>query len=108
MNSSAVPDYITLGFEKIERDLQFLIASFSEVLCDLGHADLAAALPWTGKLIPEDVSKYPPQLGLVYSIAFQLLNLVEENAAGQMRVLREAHEGLSAEHGLWGRQLERL
>ena len=50
----------------------------------------------------------PPQLGLVYSIAFQLLNMVEENAAASMRVLREVSEGLTAERGLWGEQLAKL
>ena len=29
-------------------------------------------------------------------------------AASEMRALREKHEGLSAEHGLWGAQLARL
>jgi len=101
-------DYTALGFEKIDRDLQFLIGCLGEVLTSLGHADLAAVLPWTGKALPEDLERLPPQTGLVFSIAFQLLNLVEENAAAQMRSLREGELGVAAEHGLWGQALANL
>lgn len=102
------PDYIAIGFDKIDRDMRFLIDRFSEVLAELGHHDLAALVPWSEKPLTADVRTLPAQLGLVYSIAFQLLNMVEENAAAQMRVLRDAHEGLAAEQGLWGRELTRL
>jgi phosphoenolpyruvate carboxylase len=109
VQGSHVPDYVTLGFDQIDRDLRFLIDCFKEVLEELGHADLAAHLPWRQTPIPhEEPAKLPPQLGLVYAVAFQLLNLVEENAAGNMRRLREAHEGLAAERGLWGFQLAEL
>jgi phosphoenolpyruvate carboxylase len=101
-------DYIALGFEKIDRDLHFLISSLGEVLTSLGHADLAALLPWTGKELPCDLDRLPSQTGLVYSIAFQLLNLVEENAAAQMRALRESELGVTAEPGLWGQALSNL
>jgi len=98
-------DYIALGFEKIDRDLRFLITSLGEVLTSLGHADLAAVLPWTGKELPCDTDRMPSQAGLVFSIAFQLLNLAEENAAAQMRTLRESELGVTAEPGLWGQAL---
>jgi phosphoenolpyruvate carboxylase len=101
-------DYIALGFEKIDRDLHFLIGSLGEVLTSLGHPDLAALLPWTGKDLPEDLERLPSQTGLVFSIAFQLLNLVEENAAAQMRSLREGELGVAAEPGLWGQALANL
>ena len=82
------PDYVGIGFEKIDRDLRFLIECLGEVLRELGNEELAAQLPWFGP--PTGASgagDFPPQLGLVYSIAFQLLNMVEENAAASMRVL---------------------
>jgi phosphoenolpyruvate carboxylase len=101
------PDYIAIGFEQIDRDLRELMAAFSEVLRDLGHEDLAKHLPWTGAPIVE-VAELPPRLGLAYSVAFQLLNMVEENAAAEMRELREDGEGIAAEQGLWGAQLGRL
>jgi phosphoenolpyruvate carboxylase len=103
---SLKPDYLSLGFEQMDQDLRFLLQAFAEMLRDLGHPDLAAHLPWLGT--PDPASEVPARLGLAYAVAFQLLNMVEENAAGAMRELREEHEGLAAEHGLWGSQLARL
>jgi phosphoenolpyruvate carboxylase len=108
MEGTQIPDYIEIGFDKLERDLKFLIECLGEVLTELGHDEMAAWLPWSGKPQPADTNKLPAQLGLVYSIAFQLLNMVEENSAAAMRVLREESEGLTAEHGLWGRHLASL
>lgn len=109
VQGSHVPDYVTIGFDQIDNDLRFLIDCFKEVLEELGHAELAGHLPWRGAAISgEDPAGLPPQLGLVYAVAFQILNMVEENAAGSMRRLRETHEGLASERGLWGSQLARL
>ncbi|MGC3992270.1 MAG: phosphoenolpyruvate carboxylase [Chthoniobacteraceae bacterium] len=103
------PDYIEIGFHKLEEDLKFLMECFGEVLSDLGHKDMADLLPWTGKPLPvAKGAELPPQIGLVYSVAFQLLNMVEENAAASMRDLREKSEGVDAEQGLWGRELKQL
>lgn len=104
--STPAPDYLTIGFEQIDRDLRFLVGAFAEVLRDLGHEELAASLPWIGE--GGALNDAPPRLGLAYSVAFQLLNMVEENAAATVRELREAHEGMDAEQGLWGSQLEVL
>ena len=100
------PDYVSIGFDKIDRDLRFLMECFSDVLKELGHADLAAHLPWLGDI--SERGEAPWRLGLAYSVAFQLLNMVEEHAAAEMRTLREKSEGLRAERGLWGDQIERL
>jgi len=106
---NSVPDYVAIGFEKIDRDLQFLIECLGEVLRELGNEELAAHLPWFGPpAVAGESAELPAQLGLVYSIAFQLLNMVEENVAASMRVLREASEGVTAERGLWGEQLAKL
>ncbi len=103
------PDYLTIGFEQIDRDLRLLVSAFAEVLRDLGYEELAAHLPWIGATqSAASPDTLPPRLGLAYSVAFQLLNMVEENAAAAMRELREEHEGLASEHGLWGNQLARL
>ena len=101
------PDYIALGFQQIDRDLRELMSAFAEVLREMGRDDLARHLPWTGEPLPES-GELPPRLGLAYSVAFQLLNMVEENAAAEMRELREDGEGIVAEQGLWGAQLGRL
>ena len=93
------------AFSKIDDDLDYLIACFREVLQDLGQPELAAALPWDDVAAPDQV---PPRLGQAFSVAFQLLNLVEENAAAQTRRKRESEDGMSAERGLWGETLGKL
>ena len=100
------PDYVQLGFARMERDLQYLIQCFSEVLSELGLPELAAHLPWQGQ--PPPAGEAPDRLGLALSVAFQLLNMVEENAAARTRTLREREEGVCAEPGAWGSQLRRL
>lgn len=100
-------DYIASGFNKMDRDLAYLSECLSEVLQELGETTPAAALPWAPK------SAEPPDLSLpgieqAYSIAFQLLNMVEENAASRTRRLREKEHGLADEPGLWGANLANL
>ncbi|HEY3900386.1 MAG TPA: phosphoenolpyruvate carboxylase [Chthoniobacter sp.] len=102
-------DYVAIGFEKIERDLRFFMECLGEVLSELGLGDLAAHLPWVDSdLTKFEAAQVPAQLGLVYSIAFQLLNMVEENAAAYVRSLREAEGGVTAERGLWGERFAQL
>ena len=59
-----------------------------EVLTELGHRGprRASARGWAAVA----GASAPWRLGLAYSVAFQLLNMVEEHAAGEMRVLRES------------------
>jgi phosphoenolpyruvate carboxylase len=99
-------DYLQEGFSQLDRDLRFLIECFAEVLRELGHGDLAEWLPWRGASTPPGAP--PPRLSQALSIAFQLLNMVEENAAADVRRAREREENLQAEQGLWAHQLERL
>jgi phosphoenolpyruvate carboxylase len=100
------PDYLSRGFEKIHEDLSFLMHCFREVLEELGETELAQSLPWISqvKVSPEA----NPRLSQAYSVAFQLLNMVEENVAAQVRRARESDLGLASEPGLWADQLERL
>src|SRR5688572_21081064 len=106
---SMKPDYVTLGFEQIRQELKFLVGAFADVLKVMGHSELAEHLPWQSSQSASLASEQlPARLGLAYSVAFQLLNMVEENAAAAMRELREFEEGLTAQKGLWGNQLARL
>lgn len=67
---------------------------------------MASSLPW----IQGSSESIEVQEGLeqAYSIAFQLLNIVEANAAEKIRRLREMRSGLCSERGLWGSQLSPL
>jgi len=108
MSASTPPDYLEIGFSRINHDLIFLMEAFGEVLKELGLDDLAAHLPWVGKPETRHSDSKPEHLNLAYAVAFQLLNLVEENVAAWVREQRESYEGAAAERGLWGNQLNRL
>ncbi|MBI5155317.1 phosphoenolpyruvate carboxylase [Candidatus Poribacteria bacterium] len=97
-------------FDKIDEDFRFLIERLRAALAEAGEPAIGDALPWR-----PDGEAPPPAAGVdrnreihALSIAFQLLNLVEENAAVQSRRLREAHDPLNGEPGLWARTLTDL
>jgi phosphoenolpyruvate carboxylase len=94
------------AFAKIEHDLAFVMQAFAELLDEIGERDAIRWLPFL------DHEGHPSELRLrdvrALSIAFQLLNLVEENAAAQTRRVREANEGPLAEPGSWGQNLRQL
>src|SRR3984893_6597168 len=99
-------DYIARGFQKIHDDLAFLMTCFREVLEELGEDHLATNLPWIN---PVRIDLPPnPRLCQAYSIAFQFLNMVEENVAAQVRRARESEIGLAGEPGLWADHLRKL
>jgi phosphoenolpyruvate carboxylase len=93
------------GFQLLKDDLHYLMEAFAAVLKQLGEPELAACLPWIGSGAPEKTSR---SLGQAYSIAFQLLNVVEERAASRIRRLREKNSGPEAEKGLWADNLKQL
>lgn len=102
-------NYLTDGFAKIDRDLRELMTCLKEVLEELGEEETRDRLPWlNGNNGEETGSGGSRGLEQAYSIAFQLLNIVEENAAARTRRLKEIHEGLASQRGLWGNQLSRL
>jgi len=107
---SSVPTTPTLmehGFRLLEDDLAYLMKAFAAVLGRLGASDLAEHLPWSGKELAA-VTEPNRSLGQAYSTAFQLLNIVEERVASQVRRLREKERGAAAEKGLWAERLAAL
>lgn len=95
------------GFRLLEDELKFLMEAFANVLRRLGEPKLAEKLPWAGKC--EGIGDAPDRaLGQAYSIAFQMLNIVEERAAAQVRRLREKEKGPQAEKGLWPDNLREM
>ena len=103
------PQLLGNTLAKIDHDFDFLMTAFAEVLTDLGEASLAQALPRSSRgeiRIPSSADRH--RQIQVLSIAFQLLNLVEENAAAQARRAREAAGRFTHEPGLWGQNLRQL
>ena len=105
VNSPQPPHYVKPGFPPIDPDFRWLTEILAEVLTEVGDGELARWLPGRGPLPDDRQSPPPARLGLAYAVAFQLLNLVEETAAADMRRLREDAEGAEAERGLWADQL---
>ena len=97
-----------LGFDLLQADLRYLMDAYRKTLRRLGEGALADRLPWGDDEIvaPEGVNGRA--LGQAYSIAFQLLNIVEERAAAQVRRLREKESGPEAEKGLWADNLKQM
>lgn len=98
----------TADLSKVERDLHFLMRCFHEVLDELGEHTLARHLPWLEAGPPQAAVDLPERTAQAYSMAFQLLNQVEENAAAQYRRAEETEHGLAHETGLWGNTLRQL
>ncbi|MBI1319295.1 MAG: phosphoenolpyruvate carboxylase [Candidatus Hydrogenedens sp.] len=101
-------------FERIDQDMAYLETCFREMLTELGEPRLAGLLadsPLEETLIRAAAD--PPQGVIdrelqVYSIWFQLLNLVEESAAIHARRERVVNLGYLDEPGLWAHTLRSL
>ncbi|MBO9343964.1 MAG: phosphoenolpyruvate carboxylase, partial [Roseiflexus sp.] len=101
MNTGDIPTQA-----RVERDLHWLMDRFCEVLDTVNAEEVRVFLPWKehGDL-PDQLPERAPQ---AYSIAFQLLNLVEENAEAQARRAAETIDGPAALRGLWGQTFMQL
>ncbi len=95
------------GFRLLEDDLRFLMTAFASVLHRVGEGGLAERLPWIGRCQGQE-EEPSRALGQALSIAFQLLNIVEERAASQTRRLREKERGPEAEPGMWPENLREM
>ncbi|HEY4786609.1 MAG TPA: phosphoenolpyruvate carboxylase, partial [Bacteroidales bacterium] len=87
-------------------DLEYLLLCFREVLLEHNEQELAESLPWLSDNLPE-ISSYSSKQLQVYSICYQLLNIVEVNGAVQNRRKIE-NERLSGVNGLWANNLSIL
>lgn len=88
------------------RDLRFLLEALAEVLRDNGEPEMADAIPWINGKTSKDqpvVSK----LVQLYSLIFQLINMVEINHAVQNRRSVE-NTDLAGVKGLWARNIKNL
>ena len=91
-------------FAKVDQDIHFLIQCLREVLEENGELAVAAALPWQdGPAAPANIDAV--KLTQAYSIAFQLLNIVEENAVVQYRRQLERQDAVNLLSGLWSQNL---
>lgn len=87
-------------------DLEFLLKALKSVLIENGEAELASIIPWINS---EDikVEKITPKHIQLYSLAFQLVNMVEINGAVQQRRQKE-ESSLDSISGLWAKNFKDL
>lgn len=99
---------VSEGLSSLEKDVQEIMEALREVLESGGSENLAALLPWVKdeSVVPD--LKDAEDIAEVYSIAFQLLDMVEERASLEARKEREILLGPDAEKGLWPRCLKSL
>lgn len=95
------------GFGLIDERLSYLLGCLYDALASAGETQLLPYMPWSGKE-PADGDTPPDDLPKLYSIGFQLLNMIEERVAAEIR--REREKGLGAEsiRGLWPQALRDL
>ncbi|MDW7691972.1 phosphoenolpyruvate carboxylase [Flammeovirgaceae bacterium SG7u.111] len=90
------------------KDLEFLLECFREILIDGGEPALAEVIPWINDQEKTQLVEFTDKHLQVYSIAFQLLNMVEVNGAVQNRRSVENNKSMAAVNGLWAQNLKML
>ena len=94
------------GFDLIDERLQYLLGCLEEALKSTGETELLPYLPWSGR--EPEAGAAPEGLPQLYSIGFQLLNMVEERVAAEIRRERETALGADSIRGLWPQALRDL
>lgn len=89
-------------------DLEFLLRCLEEVLIENDEKKLAESIPWLHHPLPQDPDQFTSRHIQLYSICFQLLNMVEVNGAVQNRRKRVEQYSLASVNGLWAHCLTRL
>ena len=89
-------------------DLEYLLHNLKEVLTDNNEKELAQAIPWINNIERSQEHIFSQKYLHLYSICFQLLNLVETNGAVQNRRKKEESGSLESINGLWADSLKIL
>ena len=89
-------------------DLQFLLECLRETLIENGERDIAKYIPWLDDQIDLDLSRFNDRHIQLYSLVFQLLNIVEVNGAVQNRRKLEDTDTMASVNGLWAKNLQTL
>lgn len=93
-------------FQKISDDRRFIIDCYTEMLTRINENDVVDLINNTSKEVKiEDTKLSSEKIIQSLSIYFQLMTLVEENAATQYRRKLEDQEKITAIRGSWGEAL---
>ena len=93
------------GLKKIKIDLKYLVSLFKEMLISIGEKELAEGLFIDSMAVSSEKDHSNEKLVQAIGICFELLNLVEENAATQYRRKAETQFGIESTRGSWGETL---
>lgn len=89
-------------------DLEFLLNCLKEVLIESGDGELSRDIPWMRETEELNEGGFTFKHLHLYSICFQLLNIVEVNGAVQNRRKKEDQKSLAEINGLWAFNLNQL
>jgi phosphoenolpyruvate carboxylase len=92
---------LDVELKKWEEDFRFLLARFQAALTAIREDDLAKLAGQAFAVPPQPGERLPARGSQALSMAFQLLNMVEENTVNQVRRMREAVGGPASEPGAW-------
>jgi phosphoenolpyruvate carboxylase len=99
---------LEIELRKWDDDFRFLRERFQAVLSSIGEGELARLVEGAFSSSTETSEPLPPRGVQAISMAFQLLNMAEENRANQARRKRETDQGAESEPGTWPYQLRQL
>ena len=99
---------LEVELRKWDQDFRFLLDCFQRMLARIREPELARLAAVAFAVPPEPGERLPPRGSQALSMAFQLLNMAEENTANQVRRMRETVDGPTGERGSWPYQLELL
>ena len=99
---------LEVELEKWDQDFRFLLGCFRAALTRIREDQLATLVEQAFTIPPEEGARLPARGSQALSMAFQLLNMVEENTVNQVRRLRETAGGPAGEPGTWPSQLRLL
>jgi len=99
---------LEVELDKWDQDFRFLLGCFQAALTRIREDELARLVEQAFSIPPEEGARLPQRGSQALSMAFQLLNMVEENTVNQVRRLRETAGGPASEPGTWPSQLRLL
>jgi len=89
-------------------DLEFMLECLRESLIENGEGDLANYIPWINENRELDPTSLTDKHIQLYSLVFQLVNMVEVNGAVQNRRKLEDKNSMASVNGLWAKNLNVL
>ncbi|MBV6644022.1 MAG: phosphoenolpyruvate carboxylase [Cyclobacteriaceae bacterium] len=89
-------------------DLEFLLHALKSVLEENGEMEMASQIPWINDLPDLSATTITTKHIQLYSLIFQLVNMIEINGAVQNRRRIENEVSLEGVNGLWASNLKGL